>query len=328
MTPRRLERRIETWPLREPFITSTDVVENLDVVLVEIHAEGAVGRGEATGVPFRGETAHSMMGEIDAVRSFIEAGAVQDDLQEILHAGGARNALDCALWDLEAKVSGVPVAARLGVPLTPIRTVSTIGLDEPQRMAEQAKSLADFAILKIKLGAEYPLARVQAVRAARPDARLVVDANGAWSVGQLIEFAAALADLGVEMIEQPVPCSSDRLLSKVRTPIPLCADESCRTRADVERLKGCYSMLNIKLDKTGGLTEALALARAARTAGYELMVGNMIGTSLAMAPASLLAHVCRFADLDGALLLETDRAPGMRLRKDFLDPPQHELWGA
>lgn len=325
---RHLECAIESWPLRVPFVTSMDVVKDIEVVFVQIHADGTVGRGEAIGVPFRGETAASLASEITRVRPFIENGASKEDLQGLLHAGGARNALDCALWDLEAKMTGVPVAARIGVPIAPVRTVATIGLDEPQRMAARARSLGNFAILKIKVGRDNPLACAQAVRAARPEVRLIVDANGAWSVGLLADIAPRLADLGVEMIEQPLASACDRLLRQAHYPIPLCADESCHTRDDIERLVGRYSMLNIKLDKTGGLTEALALAQAARAAGFDLMVGNMIGTSLAMAPACLLAHGCRFADLDGALLLETDRTPGMELHGDFLDPARAELWGA
>lgn len=328
MTQRRLECSIESWPLKAPFATSDNVVDKIDVVLTEIHEAGRVGRGEAAGVYFRGETAESIAAEIHACRHLIEAGTTQEELQSLLPPGGARNALDCALWDLEAKLSGIPVATRIGVPSAPVRTVSTIGLAEPQAMAQQARQLTGFEILKLKLGPHEPLACVTAVRLARPDVRLIVDVNEGWTLEQLDAVAPALPALGVEMIEQPVPRNCDSQLRQLRYPLPLCADESCGTRKDLERLAGRYSMLNIKLDKTGGLTEAAALARAAHEAGFELMTGNMIGTSLAMAPASLLAPWCRFMDLDGALLLQSDREPGMLLKQDLLDPPRSELWGS
>jgi L-Ala-D/L-Glu epimerase len=328
MPQRRLECTIESWPLTVPFITSEEVIASIDTVLVEIHEGGFVGRGEATGVPFRNETASSMVAQIEAARHAVDAGAAQAELQKLMPAGGARNAVDCALWDLEAKLTGIPAAARIGATPAPFRTVATVSLAEPEAMARQARSLSDFAALKLKLGPRDPVACTAAVRAERPDARLIVDVNMGWSVAQLDEVAPALASLGVEMIEQPVPSRYDEQLRQERYPLPLCADESCHTREDLERLAGSYSMINIKLDKSGGLTEALALAHAAHAAGFAVMVGNMIGTSLAMAPASLLVPHSRFVDLDGALLLRNDRAPRMQLRQDMLDPPHPDLWGA
>ena len=327
MVQRHLECSIESWPLKAPFATSDNTVDKIDVVLAEIHEAGKVGRGEAAGVYFRGETVESMATEIHNSRHLIEAGVTKEELQSLLPAGGARNAIDCALWDLEAKLSGVSVATRIGVPITPVRTVATIGIDSPESMARQARLLTDFQILKLKLGPHLPLECVTSVRLARPDVRLIVDVNEGWTLEQLDEIAPKLPVLGVEMLEQPVPRSSDSQLLQSRYPLPICADESCRTREDLERLKGRYSMLNIKLDKTGGLTEALALARAAREAGFGLMTGNMLGTSLAMAPASLLAPWCRFMDLDGGWLLSRDRKSGMVLKQDLLEPPRSELWG-
>lgn len=327
MAQRHLECSIESWPLKAPFATSDNTVDKIDVVVAEIHEGGKVGRGEAAGVYFRGETVESMAAEIHDSRHWIEAGVTRDEIQGLLPPGGARNAIDCALWDLEAKLSGVSVAARIGVPTAPVRTVATIGIDSPESMARQARSLTDFRILKLKLGPRLPLECVTSVRLARPDVRLIVDVNEGWTLEQLDEIAPALPALGVEMLEQPVPRSSDDQILQSRYPLPICADESCRTREDLERLEGRYSMLNIKLDKTGGLTEALALAQAAHASGFGLMTGNMLGTSLAMAPASLLAPWCRFMDLDGGWLLLRDRESGMALQKDLLEPPRSELWG-
>ena len=318
---------LEVWPLTEPFGISSEVTDMAEAVVVTLEQDGAVGRGEANGVYFRGETGAVMVAQILAVQAQVEAGLDRDALQTLLAPGGARNAIDCALWDLEAKQTGVSAAVRAGLPLGPFSTVATVGLDAPEAMARKARALGFAATLKVKLGADRPLDHLSAVRAARPDARLIVDANQAWTLDQLAALWPAMQALGVEMIEQPLPVGQDAGLSQADCGITLCADETCHTRADLPGVRGAYGMINIKLDKTGGLTEAVALARAARAQGFELMVGNMIGTSLAMAPASLLASQCRYVDLDGPLLLARDREPAMVYDGDRVSPPDRALWG-
>lgn len=324
---RRLSWRLERWPLARPFVTAGTVDTDVEVLVVAIAEGDAVGRGEAAGVHYLGETGPGMADQVDAVRAAIEAGAGREGLQALLPPGGARNAVDCALWELEARLRSIPVTALADVAATTLRTVTTVGLGTPADMAAEAARLSAFALLKVKLGAEDPVARVAAVREARPDARLIVDANGAWAPAQLHAAAGPLAALGVEMIEQPCPPEHDGELDGAALPVPLCADESCRTRADLPRLGRGYALINIKLDKTGGLTEALALARTARAAGFGLVVGNMLGTCLAMAPASLIGPLCRYVDLDGPVLLALDRPPGLGLRGDTVPPLVPAVWG-
>ena len=249
----------------------------------------------------------------------------------MLPAGPARNALDCALWDLMAKRSGQRAWELAGVALSaPVLTAYSIGIDAPDAMAALARERSEHRLLKLKLGdasGETDFARVQAVRAARPDARLIVDANGAWSLARLQTLAPQLAVLSVEMIEQPLPVGHDDALNDYTSPIPLCADESCLDRASLPSLIGRYQAINIKLDKTGGLTEALALKRAARAHGLKIMVGCMVGTSLAMAPALIVAYDADWVDLDGPLLLANDRYPGLVYDDGMIAPPPRELWG-
>ena len=325
--PLKLDCALEVWPLAEPFGISSLVETEIEAVVVSLEQDGVTGRGEGNGVYFLGETGAVMMRQILAVRARIEAGLDRQALQTLLPPGGARNTLDCALWDLETKRSGRRAAELAGLTAGPFRTLATVGLDVPEAMARKAQALGFAETLKVKLGAEEPLARLRAVRAARPQARLVVDANQAWSLDQLNAVWPALKALGVEMIEQPLAAGHDHGLAQDLCGVTLCADESCHTRADLPHLKGRYGMVNIKLDKTGGLTEALAMAGEARAQGFEVMVGNMIGTSLAMAPASLLAPLCRYVDLDGPLLLAKDRRPGMTYDGDRVLPPAAEVWG-
>jgi L-alanine-DL-glutamate epimerase-like enolase superfamily enzyme len=324
---RRLEVAIERWPLAQRLVTATTAADSVELLVARIGQDGLVGRGEAAGIYYQAETAGRMRASIETVRADIERGADRSELARLLPAGGARNALDCALWELEALLAGRSVADLLGVEQRPLQTVTTLSLGTPREMAAQASRSLRFRTLKVKLGPDDPVARVAAIRTARPDARLIVDANSAWTPGQLREFAPSLADLGVEMIEQPCAAAADDSWRHDELPLPVCADESCHTEADLPRIVSGYRMICIKLDKTGGLTGALALARAARAAGLELMIGNMLGTSLAMAPLSLLAPSCRYVDIDGPLLLRSDRAPGMRVDGDIVAPMVPEVWG-
>ncbi len=258
----------------------------------------------------------------------IEEGGTRAELQIALAAGAARNALDCALWDLEAKLSGRPVWRLAGLEAPqPLTTAYTISLGTPETMAEAAALAADRPLLKVKLGGEGDVERVRAVRAAAPDARLVVDANEAWTPAMVLPYGEALARLGVELIEQPLPAGEDGPLAEMARPVPLGADESCHTLDGLSELRRCYDVVNIKLDKTGGLTEALAMAREARRLGFGIMLGCMVGTSLAMAPSTLLGGMARFVDLDGPLLLARDREPGLRFTGSILAPPPPALWG-
>jgi len=267
-----------------------------------------------------------MLAQAEDTRQALERGMDREELRRRLPAGGARNAIDCALWDLEAKLQKKSIWELTGITPREIITFNTVGIDTLANMAQAARSL-DTGRIKVKLNAETPIERIAAVRSARPDAEIVIDVNQGWSFEQLRELAPQLHDLGVSMIEQPLPRGGDEALEGYRSPIPLCADESCLDTSEFEQAMRRYQMINIKLDKTGGLTEALDLAALARANGIGLMVGNMMGTSLAMAPGYVVAQLCRFADLDGALFLKRDRAHPMSCRAGVLSPPAPELWG-
>jgi len=322
-----LQCRTERWLLKRPLVTSATSGESVNVIVVELRQDGALGRGEAAGVWFHDETPASMTKQIEGARSAIEGGIDRIALQKLLPPGGARNAIDCALWELEAKLAGTTVAALADIVPTTLQTATTISLAEPVEMAAEAMMLPEFDLLKLKLGANEPVDCVAAVRRARSDARLLVDANRAWTPAQLMEIAPALADLGVELIEQPCHPEVDGELRRDRITLPICADESCLTRADLPRLTDAYSAICIKLDKSGGLTEALALASDARALGMDLMIGNMLGTSLAMAPLSVIGPWCRYCDLDGPLLLRHDRDPGMAVSGSRIAPLIPDVWG-
>ncbi len=327
---RRLAVTPETWPIRGAFRIARGAKTQAHVIVAAIHDGQSVGRGECVPYARYGETVETVLDEIESLRPKIESGLTREALQHSLPAGAARNALDCALIDLEAKTSGRPAFELLGLARpVPVRTTFTLSLDTPAAMGQAAANAAakGFSLLKLKIAGAGDLERVQAVRAAAPLARLIVDANEAWSRDDLVTLTPQLARLGVALIEQPLKADDDGLLRDFRSPVPLCADESCHTRADLPRLIGRYSHINIKLDKAGGLTEALALARDAQSRGLRLMVGCMVSTSLAMAPASLLAGMAEFTDLDGPLLLANDRAPGMIYEGDLLYPSARELWG-
>jgi L-alanine-DL-glutamate epimerase-like enolase superfamily enzyme len=316
----------ERWEMHSPFTITGHVFTGAEILYAVIEEDGVRGQGEGTGVYYFGENGSSMLAQAESVKQALERGAGREELRELLPAGGARNAIDCALWDLEAKLQGKTIWELTGLTQNPVITFETVGLGSPEEMAANAKTL-DSGRIKVKLNDDRPLERITAVRAARPDAVIVVDANQGWSFEQLVELAPRFNELGVAMIEQPLPRGGDEALEGYTPPVPLCADESCVDTREFGQASRRYQMINIKLDKTGGLTEALDLAYLARANGIGLMVGNMMGTSLAMAPGYVIAQLCLFADLDGALFLKRDRQNPMTYDKGILSPPSKELWG-
>jgi L-alanine-DL-glutamate epimerase-like enolase superfamily enzyme len=325
---RRLTVARESWPLAAPFAISRGSRTVAEVVVAEINDGRVRGRGESVPYAHYGETVAGVVAAIEDMRGAVADGLDRAALLQAMPPGAARNALDAALWDFEAKTSGNSAARLAGVGrLRPLVTAYTLGLDTPERMATAAAEHRDRPVLKLKLTGDGDLARVSAVRQGAPAAELIVDANEGWSERHFTELAPALAELGVALIEQPLPAGSDDALAELPHPVPVCADEACHTRADLDRLAGKYDAVNIKLDKTGGLTEALALAAAAERQGFRIMVGCMIGTSLAIAPAVLVAQSAQIVDLDGPLLLARDRQPGLRYDGSTLYPPTPALWG-
>lgn len=324
---RRLRYTVERWPLVERFAIATHVYDALDILYVEIEEDGHVGRGEAAGVDYLDDTPQRACLQAETVRERVERGLDREDLLLALPAGAARNAIDCALWDLQCKRSGDSIWSVLSIEPKPLPTVATIGIGSAAWMADKAVSLSNFDLLKLKLNADDPIGRVQAVRQARPDALLSVDVNTGWSLAELTRYAPLLAEQRVVLIEQPLLPDADHLLAVGASPVPLAADESCQTEADLARLFGRYQFVNIKLDKCGGLTAGLLLAQRARDLGFEIMVGNMLGTSLAMAPAFALAAGATFVDLDGPLQLVRDRADPMTFASGRVQPPLRALWG-
>lgn len=322
--------RTESWALREPFVIARETMLALPLAHLAISHAGFTGSAEAAGVDYRGETPESMAAGIQAYLESCETPPSRAALLRDMPAGGARNAIDCALWDWEAKSTGVPAATLAGFEtLKPLETAYTLSIAPPQDMAASALRAPRGAVLKLKLGGKdgLDLDRVAAVRGAAPDRRLVVDVNQGWSREELTNAAPTLAALGVELIEQPLPIGEDGWLADYRSPVPLCADESFDTLEDLPRIAALYSYINIKLDKSGGLTEALAIAHAAREQGLGLFVGSMLGTSLGMAPAYLVGQLCDYVDLDGALLLAHDRESPLTYRDAVIDPPDRLLWG-
>jgi L-alanine-DL-glutamate epimerase-like enolase superfamily enzyme len=319
----------ESWPLHEPFEIAGQVIINLPLLLLEVTDEnGFVGRGEAAGVDYDGETPGSMRSQLEAILPQLRATTTPEDVQAWLPRGGARNALDCALWDLHSKRSGVPVwvAAALE-PMRPLLTACTIGLGSIADTRLRARKLSTTPLIKIKVDGVRHVDWIRVVREEAPNARLVVDANQSWTTTLIHNLLPELLDLGIEFIEQPVPRGRDTDLDGLNSPIPLVADESCTDRRSLPGLVNRYRGVNIKLDKTGGLTEALALAREARELGFDVMVGNMCGTSLGMAPAFLVAQMARWVDLDGPLFQKEDRPCAMAYAGGFVEPPASELWG-
>jgi len=325
---RELSIAVERWPIAGSFTISRGSRTEATVVVASIRDGTAVGRGECVPYTRYGESVEGVRDLIAAQADAIATGLDRQRLQSALPAGAARNALDCALWDLEAKLSGVPVWASAGVTQpTPRTTAYTISLGSPDAMGRAALAARSRPLLKVKLGGSGDPDRIRAVRDAAPDAELVADANEAWDVDNIGENLAACERAGVKLVEQPLPAKLDRALSDIKTPIVICADESLHDRASLEHLGSGFGAVNIKLDKTGGLTEALELARAARQRGLQIMVGCMLGTSLGMAPAMLLQEYADYLDLDGPLLLQRDRVPGLEFDLSTIHPPSPALWG-
>lgn len=312
--PLTLDVAIESLPLAKPFRISGHVFTDTPVVLVTLLDGTHSGRGEASGVYYLGDDVPAMVAAIESVRGAVEAGITREALQTLLPAGGARNALDCALWELDARRRGVPVWEIAGLTEPrPLRTTFTLGADDPEVMAEGARGYAQARALKLKLTGDLDLdiARVQAVRAARPECWIGVDANQGFAIGDLDALVAALVAADVKLLEQPLARGREADLDGYQCPIPIAADESALTLADVEGLVGRFDVVNIKLDKCGGLTEGLAIAKRARELGLGVMVGNMVGSSLAMAPAFIVGQLCDIVDLDGPIFLADDRKPSI-----------------
>ncbi len=320
--------RRETWPLRAVFSISRGSRSEAQVLYLRL-ARGAF-EGQAECMPYKhyGETFESVEAQVQHGVAALGSGGGRAELQAILPAGAARNAIDCALWDLDCKRAGLRFWELAGRSRpVPAVTVETIVIDTPDLMREAARRASHRPVLKIKLDQHEVVARVRAVREGAPRSVLVVDANEAWSPGQLVDLAPRLHDLGVKMIEQPLRADADLALEGQRFAVPLCADESCHTRADVARCASRYQLVNVKLDKAGGLTEALAVCDAARAHGLGLMVGCMLGTSLAMAPATLIAADAEFVDLDGPLWMSRDREPSLVIADSKVGLPDASLWG-
>jgi L-alanine-DL-glutamate epimerase-like enolase superfamily enzyme len=317
------------WPLKEPFVIARDRQTQVRSVLVTItDAHGARGRGEASGVRYHGETPATMTAAIEAVRPAIEAGVSREALLTLMPAGGARCAVDAALWDLEAKASGTPAWRAAGLAtFAPVTTVYTIGIRDLDGYERAAAEHAGYAWLKVKVAGDDPLAAIDAVRRGAPHARLLIDANMAWDAERLKAFAPALAERGVALLEQPIAAGAEATLDGYRCPVPIVGDESVQDERDLDRVAGRFDVVNIKLDKTGGLTAALALADAVEARGMGLMVGCMVGSSLAMAPATILAQRCAHVDLDGPLLQASDWPDGLRFDAGVITPPESAFWG-
>ena len=352
MTGLLIEAREEVWPLKEVFRISRGSRTEAQVVVVTVSDGEHFGHGEGVPIKRYKQSIASVIVQIESVNRVRDLDRFK--LQQLLPPGAARNALDCALWDLEAKRSGKRVWELANIPImscsrrsvgdahashseaaTPrepnvdqVETSFTISLDTPEKMAAGAKAAATKPILKLKLGGEnLDLSRVQAVHAGAPNARLLIDANESWSPEHYRKIVPAFQELAVELIEQPFPADADEVLETLDHPIPVCADESCHTTADVPRLKNRYEVINVKLDKTGGLTEALRLCERARESGFKLLIGCMVGTSLGMAPARLLASAAEWVDLDGPLLLARDREHALAYTNGRLGLPSSQLWG-
>ena len=325
---RRLTVRTETWPIEGTFAISRGAVTEIRLVIVEIEEGGHRGRGECRPYPRYDETPGSVTLEIETVRAEIEAGCNRLAIQQLMRPAAARNAVDCALWDLEAKQVGKRVWDLAGIPAPePVDTAFTIGVDTPAAMGAAAAKASSRPLLKLKLAGADDLARLEAVRNAAPQSRLIVDANEAWTPEIYQMLAPELARLDVALLEQPFPAGSDEALDRLPHPVPVCADESCHDRDGLGVLAKRYEAVNVKLDKTGGLTEALALVDAAHAIGLDVMIGCMVATSLAMAPALLLARGAAYVDLDGPLLLARDREPGLVYQGSTIAPPSSALWG-
>ena len=320
--------RIERFPIAGSFTISRGAKTEAVTVVAEITREGLIGRGECVPYPRYGETPEATLHALQSMQPAVASGLKRQDLLTTMPPGAARNALDCALIDLEAKQQGVRAWNLLGRAVPGERTTAyTISLGTPKDMAAATAKAAHRALLKIKLGGDGDIERITAVRKAAPESELIVDANEAWTAANLESNLAACANAGVALVEQPLPAGQDDALARIKRPLAICADESVHDRKSLALLRERYDAVNIKLDKTGGLTEALAMADAAQALGFEIMVGCMVATSLSMAPAMLLTPQARFVDLDGPLLLARDREHGLRYEESLVYPPEASLWG-
>jgi len=325
---RRLAAAVERFPLAGAFVISRGTKTEAVVIVVTVTQDGASGRGECVPYARYRESVESVLAQIESVRQAIETGADRELLQKLLPAGAARNALDCALWDLEAKQKGIAAFRLAGLaPPGPVTTAYTLSLGTPEDMAAAARAASQRPLLKLKLAGSGDVERLAAVRAAAPGAILIVDANEAWSPANLAINLEACAKYGVALVEQPLPAGADSALAEIPHLVPICADESLHERRDLPALRDRYDAINIKLDKAGGLTEALALLGEAERLEFSIMIGCMVATSLAMAPALLLAGRARFVDLDGPLLLARDRSDGLLYDGSIVHPPAPALWG-
>ena len=316
------------YKLATPFAISGHVFDVANTVRVSLSQAGSSGQGEGLGVFYLGDDTPSIVRQLQDVRSDIRHIKSVEEIQELLPPGGARNAVDCAFWDLRAKRECVGIWSLLDIPRQPLTTVFSLGIDEPERMARRAIDAKDYPFLKLKLDADHPVERVEAVRKARPDAMIITDVNQGWQLDELKEYAPKLQSLGVEMIEQPLRRGDDEGLADYQSPVPLGADESCLHTGEFEAAASRYDVINIKLDKTGGLTEALKLVGLARKNEKRLMVGNMLGTSLSMAPATVVGQLSDYVDIDGPLVLQQDIENGLQYTKGgCVSPPSPLLWG-
>jgi L-Ala-D/L-Glu epimerase len=326
--PQRLTVGRRAWALARPITTAYGVQDTVDVVVAEVSDGDSRGRGEGVPLQRYGERIESVVATLNELKSAVASGLDREALQRTLPPGAARNALDCAFWDIEADRAYRSVAELAGFDtVKPVMTAFTLALDTPERMAEVAAANRARPLLKLELGDDGDVERVQAVRSAAPAARLIVDANESWNETKLCKFMPALIDSRVELIEQPLPADADDALAEMEHLIPLCSDESCRTLGELDQLDGKYEVVNIKLDKTGGLTEALALAAEAKRRGFRIMIGGMIGTSLGIAPALLIAQRAEIVDLGGPLLLASDRVPGLLYDGSTIHPAGQNFWG-
>ncbi|MGO1298110.1 MAG: N-acetyl-D-Glu racemase DgcA [Vibrio sp.] len=317
----------KSWPIRGSFTISRGSKTQADTLIVQLEREGIVARGECVPYARYGESIESVRQQIESVRTKLEQDLSRERLQTLLPSGAARNAVDCALWDLECKRMQQSVWERLEISPEPVITAFTLSLDTPENMELAAKDNAHRPLLKLKLGGAGDLARVEAVRRGAPQARIILDANEAWSIDDYHRLVPQLVKLDVEMIEQPFPADDDAVLATLDRPIPICADESCHDRASLPKLANRYDMINIKTDKTGGLTEALALKDEALAAGFAVMVGCMLSSSLSMAPAFIAAQQVAVVDLDGPLLLSQDIEHGFTFEENAMMPFTTKLWG-
>lgn len=325
---RELNVRVERWETAKPFVIARGAKHHVDVVVTEVRDGALTGRGEGTPIYYRGDDTQKAVVALEAMADAVSAGLGRAQLLDLMPPGAARNALDSALWDLEAKLAGKRVWELAGLPAPKsLLTAFTISLGDPANMAEQARAASGRELLKLKLGGEGDLERVAAVRAAAPDARLIADANESWAGMDVERICHALAAFRLELVEQPLPAGADSQLAHVQSPIPLAADESLQSRAELGDVVGKYRFVNVKLDKCGGLTEALALAHAAQLRGLGQMTGCMLSTSLGVAPAFIAATRGAFTDLDGPLLLANDRPHGMHFHGSDVEPPEVALWG-